>query len=191
LCTFLTKNRLQILDILDSCLPDCGGNPPYSVSSVIYTLDMDGTKYIRSAIFRTIKDLFDNGLLIRAKQPLDRYEGLNGFEWSYQLADKVEHNKLNTRCDKFCKKSLRAMQGCNFFDAVFGYGLNPDEAKQLIAEGKKLLMLTHPDKVGQAYIERFKRVSIANTALRGGVPLPDDAAPKADEVLRDKLYLPY
>jgi len=187
----MTKNRLQILDVLDSCLPDCGGNPPYSVSSVMYALEMDGIKHTRSAVFRTVKDLFDNGLLIRVKEPLDRYEGLNGFQWSYQLADKVEQNTLNTRCDKFCKKALRAMQGCKFFDMVMDYGLPPDEARALISEGKKLLLLTHPDKVGQLYIERFKRVSIANTALRSGIPLPSDTAPIVDKELQNKLGLQY
>jgi len=187
----MTKNRLQILELIDSCLPDCGGNPPYSASSIMYTLDTCDIKHTRSGVFRTLSDLFKGGLLARTKQPLDRYEGLDGFQWAYEVASKTEHNKLNTRCDKFCKKALRAMQGVSFFDAVLDYGLPPKEADELIAEGKKLLMLTHPDKVGQAYIERFKRVSTANTALRSGVPLPKSEPPKVDNELQDKLYLPY
>lgn len=179
-----------------------GDEPPYSASSIAYTLDnafnykWHGYEALKSApnkqqIHRTLRDLWRNGLIVGTRFKDEPYGGgLPCWVIRYQLSSEVEYNFMAATCNALHRKVDRAKHGINFFGAVIDMGLMPDEVAALSIEVKRLLQRTHPDKV-QGFDAQFKQMIQCRDWIKSGIPLPapthstEQHQPKISELKND------
>ena len=170
----LTKNRKLILDVLDSYIADAWGAPPHSADTVMYELDRRGIKYHKNAIYRTLKDLLDAGLIVTEKRLQDPISnGLPYWQNYYQLATSQETNAIVMEVENIHKKLDKAVHGLKFFGAVMDLGLPPDEVIELKARVKVLMQRIHPDK-SDGYDDEVKLLAECMKWIKAGIPLPGD-----------------
>ncbi|WP_394752650.1 hypothetical protein [Crenothrix sp.] len=179
----MTKNRTLLLKVLSSELPDCGGQPPYSASSVHYTLNnafeytWDGYGNMATLpsirqIHRTLRDLWHEGLIVASREKIDGIrDGLPYWEMSFQLSTDVESNWIKTECDRVFNAVKKAKHGFNLFGSVLDRGLPSHEVEVLRLRAKALIQKTHPDKAA-GFEDQFKQMKQCIDAIRDGIPEP-------------------
>lgn len=185
----LTKNRTLILQALaESNEYD---KPPYSASSIRYTLenafnykwqgyDMKTLPSIIQ-IHRTLKDLWHGGAIVGTRVKDDG--GFNGslpcWVIRYQLSGDVEKNYIVSECQALHRKVSKAKHGTNLFGGVFDMGLPENDVKQLTIRVKSLMQKTHPDKA-TGFESEFKQLKDALDLIKSGIPKPTPTFTAAD-----------
>lgn len=179
----MTKNRLKILEILGSEIDDCGGYPPYPTSSVIYELEAMGIKVSKQHVHKTLRDLWQAGLIVANREKNTYVNNLPQWERLFQLSVDVERNALISECSRIFSKIKRAKNGVAMFDLVLDWGMPEDEVPALTKHVKVLLQRTHPDKQ-QGFEEQFYQLTQCMSWIRDGIPLPTDPAPEHSAIVR-------
>lgn len=187
----LTKNRTLILQALaESNEYD---KPPYSASSIRYTLenafnykwqgyDMKTLPSIIQ-IHRTLKDLWHGGLIVGTRVKDDG--GFNGslpcWVVRYQLSGEVEKNFIASECQALHRTVSKAKHGTNLFGGVFDMGLPASEVKPLSKKVRAMMQRTHPDK-NSDYENEFKLMRECHEWIKSGIPLPVPTHTKGEKV---------
>lgn len=176
----LTANRKLILQVL--AYFDQYDKPPYSASSVRYTLETAfeykwkgyEMKTLPSLIqiHRTLKDLWHGGTIVGTRVKDDGFNGsLPCWVVRYQLSADVHKNWIVSECADICGKVSKAKYGFNMFGGVFDMGLPASDVKQLTTRVKSLMQKTHPDKAIGFELE-FKQLKDALDLIKTGIPEP-------------------
>jgi len=186
----MTNNRKLILQALQD--GDGYDLPPFSVSSVRYTLENAfnfkwqgyDMKTIPSVIqiHRTMRDLFHGGLVVGTRfkcPPLS--EGLAFWEVRYQLSSEVEKNFIISECQTLHRKVNKAVNGINFFGGIFDKGLPAEEVEPLKHKVRAMMQRTHPDK-SPDYLEQFHLMKQCHEWIKSGIPLPVPTHTQGDKV---------
>lgn len=171
----LTKNRKLILGVLDSYIADAWGAPPHSADTVRFELDRMGIRYHKNAIYRTLKDLLDAGLIVAEKRLTDPIsDGLPYWQNYYQLTGSQDANAILLETETIHKKLDKAVHGVNFFGAIIDLGLPPEEVVVLKARVKSLMQHVHPDKSNR-YEYEAKLLGECMKWIKEGIPIPGEA----------------
>ncbi len=180
----MTKNRVLILEVLDSYLPDCGGNPPHSVSSILHELEGRGNKLTKQHVHKTVSDLWLGGYLVAIRKKHDPLgNGLPYWENRYQLSSRVNENYLRAECEFIHNQVERAKHGFLFFGTPMDWGMLPDDVKEITSKVRLMLQKTHPDRqVG--FIDEFNLMTQCMKWIKSGIPLPTDEAPQQTREVR-------
>ena len=178
----MTFNRRLILTALSETYDS---PPPHSAWNVKYTLESafsykwagiyQDMKTIpnKQQIHRTLKELWQGGLIVGSRFKEDGYNGnLPSWVIRYQLSGDVYRNWLIAECEVVFNKVKKAKHGINFFGAIMDMGLPADEIKPLLMQVKALMQKTHPDKAGDDYVEMFKQMKQCSDWIKSGIPLP-------------------
>jgi hypothetical protein len=193
----LTKNRKLILQALAES--NKYENPPYSASSVRYTLETAfeykwqgyDMKTLPSLIqiHRTLKDLWYSGLVVGTRVKADWYDNaLPCWIVLYQLSCDVEKNYIISECEAIYGQVGKAKFGTTMFDGVFDMGLPADKVKPLADKVRAMMQRTHPDKAG-GYENEFRLMRECHEWIKNGIPLPVPTHTKGDKIKVEMTYL--
>lgn len=181
----LTQNQRLILRLLADNLEDCGGVPPYSISSLHYAINdagyskwydkqdglplgttptIESTSNIRSNLSHLLK----RGLVL-CESRIDDDCGTDCLPKRinfYQLANAEDRNKLLLKIKDACHIASKA-HGTFFFskDHFFTQPFTAGQKNKVINELKALMQKTHPDKVS-GFAEQFKQLQTALNYVR-------------------------
>jgi len=173
-----TRNRTVILNCLSEPNSDCGGPPPFCADSIHYMLETGFEWYGAkrpvsiSQIHRTLRDLFNAGILVKESRLCDPIDGGLPSRVNYwQLASEVEHNALLHEIRGVLRTASKA-HGTFFFghDRFFDQPMDRAEKAAVIADIKTLMQRTHPDKTS-GYEQGFNALNQALTYCRSTINL--------------------
>jgi len=190
----MTFNRRLILHALGDCLPDCGGVPPYTASSLHWSLktafelkwpgiyaEMKSCPNL-SQIHRTLRDLRQAGLIVGIRQKNQHgWQQQPFWETGFQISTDIYKNRLIAECNDVHAKTKTAKFGLSLFGREpFGFGLPVDEVHALIAQVKSLMQKCHPDKA-PGFEAQFKQLQQCKAWIKDGIPLPEQTASRVSK----------
>lgn len=161
--------------------PDCGGNPPYSASSIHFMLNHTPDWYGApkpvsiSQIHRTLRDMYAAGLVAFEYRIDDGFNGNLPQRVKYwQLADAVDRNKLINEVNGACRRAGR-VHGVKMFGSLMFEPVGEAEKKQVVKDLKALMQKTHPDKV-DGFTDQFNQLRESLNYVRSNIDLTRDSA---------------
>ena len=141
----MTAHRKMILAILDDDLSDCGGCPPYAASSVHWELERMhrsgaiATLPTRRQLYRTLRDLWNDGLIVASRQLADPLTHLPYWELHYEVVESVERNTIVSQCIKLHAEVKKARIGTQFFATKLdGEGATKEQVEGWTAQARSL-----------------------------------------------------
>lgn len=141
----MTAHRKVVLEILDDDLVDSGGCPPYAASSVHWELERMhrsgaiATLPSRRQLYRTLRDLWNDGLIVASRRLADSIEHLPYWELCYEVSESAERNTILSQCIKLHTEVKKARVGAQFFGTKLdGAGATKEQVEAWTAQAHSL-----------------------------------------------------
>ena len=170
-----TRNRKAILKCLTEPNADCGGQPPYSASSIHYMLEHSFEWYGAnnpvsiSQINRTLRDLLKAGVIVKVSRIDEPFEnGLPRLVNYYQLTNEVDRNELRREINRALRTASQ-VHGTFLFTTDHFFE-KPCDPAPVIADIKALMQRVQPDKT-PGYESEFDQLNKALKYCRAKINL--------------------